>query len=261
MLDDEMKRIGQSDARIELLREQTEAIRRRSRACARGYLGWLVTDRGYREEFQQLSSAWPERIWRAGFPVIPMSIRRPFTAPVPEQDWEFVAAARFFLQRWSLETLVTPDLPLPLLPQLSAPAAYDPEWVGESGVSVYVPNYLFRERSISLLEIAELEQSFGHLTHLDGWLQERRKNWGALRFGHILDMFVYLELALKARYSERLTGVAESIDLAFASFWQRVSVRALKGSSSDSARGIRGELRRRLQVGETGDSSQGGADS
>jgi hypothetical protein len=84
--------------------------------------------------------------------------------------------------------MVTPEPPLPILPQLLSPSVYEAMALGESGLSVHIPTYLFRERSFTIAEVADLNQSFGHLGHVDGWLQKRPRGWGNDRFGRMLDL-------------------------------------------------------------------------
>jgi hypothetical protein len=45
-----------------------------TRRCARAYVGWLVTNPGFRSSYDAFASLWPKQIWKdAKFPAIPMS--------------------------------------------------------------------------------------------------------------------------------------------------------------------------------------------
>ena len=120
--------------------------------------------------------------------------------------------------------------------------------IEEAGLHIFVPNYLLRDRNLSIYEIAELQNGPTNIAHLDGWLEHRSAHWGYERYAQMLDLYVYLELAIRRRYGERLKGQIGRLDEAFTGFWLEskdgIQVLARKESTAKT----RQELQRRLKA-------------
>lgn len=123
--------------------------------------------------------------------------------------------AGLFLNRWGLETLLTPELPYPHQPQLDRMSLYDLTAM-PGGVVLYLPWYLFHDQTISLAEIARLRMEGRDLVHLKEWLQRTSQRWGFARYATMFDLYVFWVLGLQARYGNRLQGHVKRLEEAFA---------------------------------------------
>jgi hypothetical protein len=120
--------------------------------------------------------------------------------------------------------------------------------IEEAGLHIFVPNYLLRDRNLSVYEIAELQNGPADIAHLDGWLEDRLNHWGYERYAQMLDLYVYLELALKRRYGQRLKGKTGKLDEAFTRFWLEPKNDLQVHARIESTAKTRQELQRRLKA-------------
>jgi hypothetical protein len=96
---------------------------------------------------------------------------------------------------------------------------YDLRTMESAGILVFVPWYLLRKKDVSLGEIAKHERITRQPEELTEWLDGKpEKNFGPDRFAELLEVYVYLELCLKARYGNRLEGKINKIESALGRF-------------------------------------------
>ena len=79
----------------------------------RGFCGWLMTNRAFVAEHDQLIRQYADRIRDHDFP---KPVLASFGSPMPQipSDEPWVSAFRRFYSRWRLQSLVGPGLPMPL---------------------------------------------------------------------------------------------------------------------------------------------------
>ena len=82
------------------------------------------------------------------------------------------------------------------------------------------------------------------LNHLSPWIERKPKNFGLDRYAVMLQLFVYLELALKARYRTKVYGKIPDLDHAFGRFIRGADD---EDEPSDSIKKIRQFMQRRLK--------------
>lgn len=112
---------------------------------------------------------------------------------------------------------------------------------------MFLPWPLFIDQMIQYRQLVEFYQARNNLSHLADWLTAKNR-WGYARFARLMEMFVYLELALKQRYPERVKGRLEQIDLTFAKYWEVGRASSAKMEAQlDSVRKIRQKLGQRLR--------------
>ena len=173
-----------------------------------------------------------------------MSLMGEPPAPPAVEDREFYDDYLTVYQHWGLERLVSWELPVPLKPELVQPSLYHLTDLVSAGVLVFAPWYLLRDKTINLHVLANRKSVLSSTSHLKQWLGRKTDQWGHDRYARMLKLYVYLELALKARYGDRLRRQLDALDGAFAGFIYGDPVRA-----SDSVKKMRRELSRRLKAG------------
>ncbi|MEK6237960.1 MAG: hypothetical protein N2C14_24880, partial [Planctomycetales bacterium] len=203
--------------------------------------GWLVTDDCFRRECASFCHRWRTEIERRGLPALPFSFlgERPSVA---EEDREFYSECQQFHCRWGLDGLVTWDLPRPMRAELTDPALYPLSSVSSAGVTLFVPWHLLRDRSLDLHQLADHRRVLDAPKHLTSWLDKESKDWGHERFATMLRLYVYLDLALKRRYGDRLKGRTGKIDEALTLYLFG------RNADVDSVRKIRLFMRSRLNA-------------
>ena len=248
MLADEMRKAGWSDQEIRDHCENEQAIKTRIEERQWGYLGWLVTDAGFRQVRDALCERWGEQIVRrGGFPQIRMSWFGERPPEIEESERELHMDFHAFYRAWGLDRLVTWELPEPMRAELSQPSLYFSPDVGEAGFMVFVPWYLFRDKDLKLREIAEHKRDIHAPHHLNEWLSGKPKRFGFDRFAKMLEIYVYLELALRNRYGDRLRGKTDEMDHAFGSFLYGQGSQNWSGRvGADNVKKIRQKMKQRL---------------
>ena len=86
----------------------------------RGYLGWLTTDRLFRQEQQAIFVNWAERVAKTGVPImgpVMTDVKEvPSSKEATEGIAEFLEAFEAFFIRWRLQGMSAPYAPRPLAP-------------------------------------------------------------------------------------------------------------------------------------------------
>jgi hypothetical protein len=147
-----------------------------------------------------------------------------------------------------LESLVTWDLPQPVDAELVNKAPYDLESLGNAGLLLFVPWYLLFDKEFDLHKLAAHRLLTIPSWHIKHWFAKDPKKLGYERFGHMLQLYVYWELAFKSRYGKRLFGLTKQLDRAFGQFIYQTPKEGDRGITvEDSMKKLRQELSRRLQ--------------
>ncbi len=205
--------------RTDFQRKLADSFALKIRDHTKGYLGWLVTESTFRRElndFLQQHDSWINQEGR--FPEIPQwfcgeQLGRGSSSSERNKFREVEGG--FFLNRWGLETLLTPELPYPQQPQLDKMCLYDLTAV-PGGLVLFLPWYLFHDQTISLTEVAKIRTASRDLAHLKDWLRKTSNRWGYARYATMFDLYVFWTLGLQTRYGNRLHGFVKRLDEAFA---------------------------------------------
>lgn len=249
MLADEIRATGAGKREVDDYFAIEVRLKRELFARQRGYAGWLVTDAGFhvaRESFR--------REWRRDFeaqesrPTLPVSDFGETPKSPDKKDLPFFVAYWMFLQKWCLRGLCTWELPIPIQASVANPSEHPHNMLGDAGCSVFVPWYLARDQKLTLRDILGHESLITSLNHLQDWLEKSPNNLGHERFGQMLQLYVYYELALKARYSDRLRRNTKAIDRALGQYLKQVDLNSDSAITvGDSVKKIREEMSQRLK--------------
>ena len=233
------------------------------RYLMRGYVAWLIHDATFRDELRRLKNAWKDGPSRemptSNADVLDPQGWRGRGGPEAARWRDQVVLASQFLRRWSLARLDTWDLPIPVaadtlmtrmpaIPSLGATQAFD-RLNDPSGMSLFLPWWLFVDRDFSITRIKEYHAARLDLTRFQSWLEPNKKNrFGFARYEMLLDIHVYLNLAMKVRYPEMVSGNLGRLDQAFARWMGRRSSRKAETITADSIKRIRTHGARLLRV-------------
>lgn len=240
---------GWSVTQIDSYAQDERAFNERLEERQWGYIGWLVTDARFRRTRDQLRTRWATTIENRGrFPEIPRSWLGERPPAVPESERELYDDFHSFYRNWGLDRLVTWELPIPMTAGLNQSSLYFSPSVTDAGCMMFVPWYLFRDRDLKLREVAEHQREFHAPKHLQDWLSGKPQKWGFDRFAKMLQLYMYLELALKSRYSERLRGCTEPLQYALGGFlYQEERTSSTGFTGFENVKKIRQEMNRRLR--------------
>lgn len=195
-----------------------------------GYVGWLLTNPQFIAERDQLRNDWDRAVAALGaIPAYPVRVVDDPNVVQPPSGADdvtntFVSDFNMFYERWTLQSLVTWDLPMPLGANLTGhrhqlPTAI-PESVGR--FTIDIPSTLRLPANFplhSLLEVVQRQQTPAHLRPwLDAQDQMHEEGLRHGRFGHMFDLAFYRDTVLAGRYLERFQGSVAKLDEAFASF-------------------------------------------
>ena len=244
---DQMRQRGWSDQEIRRYSKKEQAIKTLIEKRQWGYIGGLVTDAGFRQDRDALRERWGKRIAQRGsFPQIPMSWSGERPPEIEKSERKLHAEFQAFYGAWGLDRLVTWELPMPMRTELNQPSLYFSPDVGEAGFMVFVPWYLFRDNDLKLRELAQHKLAFHAPHHLNEWLSGEPRQFGFDRFAKMLEIYVYLELALRSRYGDRLK--TEEMDHAFGSFLYGQGRQNWSGRVGvDNVKKIRQKMNQRLR--------------
>jgi hypothetical protein len=204
------------------------------------YTGWLVTNEQFRAERDELRDRLENhvRLWRR-FPRTPRSYLgerdsdslprrhpdKPRRATVLKRiaaglTAEEIAKSDFhmFYRRWCLDSFITWDLPLPMLPSLCDAFSYDTFTTPVSGVHLFIPWYLLRNQTLTLRTLADAHKLSLPPTHLKDWLERGTSKYAPKRFRYIAILYRYWHLALAKRFPEKIEGHVQALERAFASY-------------------------------------------
>ena len=251
---------------------QTE-VETHIRYLMRGYVAWLIHNATFRDELWRLKNAWKKGpSWEmptSNADVLDPHGWRGRGGPEAAQWRDQAVLASQFLRRWSLARLETWDLPVPVaadtlmtrtpaIPSLGATQPFD-RLNDPAGMSLFLPWWLFVDRDFSISRFKEYHAARLDLTRFQSWLEPKKKNgFGFARYEMLLDVHVYLNLALRVRYPEMVSGNIGRLDQAFARWMGRRSSRRADAITADSIKRIRTYGARLLRVNadvETGEPS------
>lgn len=189
----------------------------------RGYLGWLSTQHAFLDEHDALLSVHAERIHAHGFPK-PM-LTAASLPRVSDEEASWGREFKTFFERWRLQTLAAPYLPIPLAPQLPAITAH-----GQNQFSI--PDIYPTQGTGMINEIMEdvLHEHHGS-PHLTEWMAfigkgNTAKN-GMPAYGRRFQLQHFWRI-LTHRYPSELHGKKGVLCNAFADYFN-VSEDTIKG--------------------------------
>ena len=216
-----------------------------------GYAGWLVTDSGFRSERDDFRSRWEPTVKELGhFPPRDPSCEQDGYR-VKEPYREFYSAYLDLLNRWGLQEMPTWDTVVPLHPFYCGPGRDFIPNFAPAGFLFWEPCYRLREDKNRLNLIADLCLRQAVPDHLRGWLVERPSKWGPDRFARVWEIYLCFELALKARYADRIKGSIEPLDRSMAKFFCQGRPQGDNDAriyTGDSIKDARLMMNRRLQM-------------
>lgn len=205
-----------------------------------GYTGWLVTSPQYCLDVIRLKALRGVNG--------PPSLDDEATTSESNQHSQYCISFRALLAKWALSSMATWEIPIPLMPSLFPGDPVPTNGIAPSGVSMFLPWPFFVDQTFQYRDLFEFYRDRNHLSHFDDWLNNQN-SFGPDRCARLMEMFVYIELALKPRYGKRLKRKTEQIDRAFATFWDVDDADPLDIESKiDSVKRIRLELNRRLRT-------------
>jgi hypothetical protein len=247
----QMRLLGRSEAQVQAYHRRREQFRNRVIERQRGYVGWLLTHPDFRTERDAFFARWKTVLRRASEnDGQPLSLgQRPDTLP-PKRTRHFWADAVKFLWKWGLEAMATPELPLPIDPGLERPNFGHPSDLRAAGTVLFIPWYLVVDKDMRLEELIENNRLDTPLLHLKDWLPASEgRGWGFERYGVMLQLYIWITLALARRYPDRMAGQVIRVDRAFVRFelGENGSDKAI-ALRMDSIRRTRAELNRRLSL-------------
>lgn len=182
-----------------------------------GYAGWLATNAEFRDEVAQIQASLAEAIveW-GGIPRLPVEVLgRMFFSPQREYLGQHGQLMQWY-GRWNIEQLATWELPLPTTSGLQDVTIYSPDAVASGGLMLFVPWYLLRDKSLTIADVGAARHVAERHPQLAEWFRRGPQSLAYDRYAQMLVLYVYLELALRRRYGERLMGWSDSLDRAFA---------------------------------------------
>lgn len=250
MLIQEMRERGLSDQEVARHVAADKAYKQKIAERQAGYVGWLVTNPEFHRDRDQFRNRWEAKIDARGrFPHFPISMFGELPESPPLDDREYHSDWTQFYKRWSLDHLVTWDLPVPMRPQLTSFNFYRSSDVSEAGVVLFAPWYLLRDKDITLRDVAEQRSSISMPPEIAPWVQGMPKNWGHERYGVMLAIYIYLECCLKKRYGARLKGKTEALDLAMSRYYcDQSDTSPSPDSKVDTIGKIRKEMAKRIKA-------------
>jgi hypothetical protein len=202
------------EARCEAQREQELFERKREE-----YAGWLVTNSTYRSELRTLQEQWGATVASlGGFPILRGGPHGQTQAEPRSQHDECAAALAAFCSRWSLEGLLTWELPLPMQPSLN-PTLDDARQFGpQDGVTVALPWSVLRGSQPDFRAMLRRLRFLSVPEHLRDWICREGANGpaGAITAHRMFVLYRTLHLGLSRRYAEACEGNIERLDTAFA---------------------------------------------
>ena len=194
----------------------------------RGYCGWLLTNREFLGERDELFATWEDRLARDG---IPLSGPTMFGG-VPHEELvrkvldgeevRFLQQFETFYARWRLQHLLTAELPEPLAPQipLLTPVALLTH-MKAGGVTLYQPDTMPIPSANLVRQMLDDVRMSHDNEHLAEWVRivrKGRQNDHAVRaFGKIFVLHHYW-MQLEQRHPLLFKGRVRQVHEAFAEF-------------------------------------------
>jgi hypothetical protein len=237
LLTRQMQERGMNPRTVAAYFEEEDQRRRAIKSRIEAYAGWLVTNRQFRAERDDLQRDWGRRveIW-GGFPSQRRSCREkqpgsvgPPPAPATrasgrtdksgcEQIARINAPFEAFYHRWGLERFETWDIPQPVRPEFFVFTTHHRFPLSEAGIHLFIPWHLTRDQAFTLQDLVAHLRRTQDLTHLMDWLIKGQNDRGHRRYRRLFRLYRYHHLALVARYGESLRRKMGAIDRAFSSY-------------------------------------------
>lgn len=217
--------------------EQIEIVNTTGRAradrfanTARGYAGWLLTNRDFLAEQHSVLAEWKVEVAefhipRTGAVVTDHSLVAGASSPRDSRLCKFARAFEEFFVHWRLEGLPAPFLPSPLRPQM--PVAILASVLGhmrDGGQTFYMPDTFpvpTRDELRDLMEDAL--RGPGTPDHLAEWIANVQAGNSAKnavsRYARVFELQHYVRV-LYQRHKEALHRRKSSVNQAFAAFFQ-----------------------------------------
>lgn len=201
------------------------------RVAMRGYVGWLLTNRQFLDDRDQLFQKWPDHLAKHGIPQSgPTTFggvpHRDMFRPVRDKTMlDFLNDFAAFYARWRLQHLNTRELPEPLALQipLVTPLALLTHMEAGS-VSLYQPDTMPVPPRDQLRHALDDVRVARENDHLREWIKivrhERHSNWALDAYGDIFALHHYRTVLLQ-RHAEVFSRRLGKLDEAFAGFLGR----------------------------------------
>lgn len=209
----------------EFARNEANTIRQRafnvSSTKRTTYVGWLMSQMGYRQELGALRAAGAATITTWGrFPTrtaLQQLDRAQSTEP-------FAMTLLSFYTRWSLERLLTWEWPIPLhlVPFSTLHPAQ--ESGSGAGISLFLPWSILQGQQLAADQLLEALKTLSVPAHLRDWVtppKNTRKRTGVDSYELRASLYRYYWLGLRRRYSARFQRRQQIIDEAFAGWLKR----------------------------------------
>lgn len=230
LTDDEAAFLGKNPAEAANLARVANERLNPINGVRRGYLGWLLTNPTFLREHNQLLQRHVSSDEEYDFPMPRLS-----SATLPRRllviDDGWLRSCVQFYERWRLQSLVLPYLPLPLpvqIPKISDPATGSPQ---EGVVILSVPDiYAVRGRGLIAEMLEDALRAQGAPDHLQEWFQIIKQSSTKANvlpmYGRWFRLQHYWRL-LNRRYPQALRRKKHALVATFASFLS-ISVDSLK---------------------------------
>ncbi len=221
MLAEEYRNSGISESQIHRHLDNPISIFTEIGEIKKSYHGWLITNPDFIYDIIRFRNKWEQEIRRyGGFPKLPNQ-----WASDSIGSWEalsaFEKACLEFFSVWGLETLVTWHWPIPMDPDLDVGNREQHPFSSFGGVSLYIPWYLLRERTLDFQRIISEFRNFHVPPHLASWVAKRESKKGRLgenRFAKSLTIYRYFVLSLLKRYPDKCEANVSDLDKIFGEF-------------------------------------------
>jgi len=205
---------------------------------------WLVANWDFRHDLVQLREKWQTYVQDHGFPCpevfLGQSLGRSAAACRNKRSLGFLGEFEQLRSRWSLSTMLTWELPFPWPPNLGGTPIHDPLELTESGITLFLPWHALRTKSLPIRDFAVGTNIYRIPKGMRSWIAAEVGGLGPRRYQTQIRLYVYLELAIRVRYGDRLSRRMHLLDQAFSRFL------GFKEASEDSVKKIRLAMNREL---------------
>lgn len=251
--DTAFREVLSTDAFTEALAAQRQAIRQsiesRVRERLLGYSGWLVTHPEYWREVIRFQLAHYAVMQEYGECSPQFAVGAKFQGRRRNKNVEWAKAAlQALFDRWCLSGCCTFHIPEPTRAGMMVGDTIQSPGIRSDGITLFLPWPLLADRSFTVTELFEFHRKKTDLHHLDEWFGKSSK-LSYIRYSRMLQLYVYLHLALKQRYRDRLRGSMDDLDVAFAAFWEPTEKsKSALSKGAESVRKLRQALNRRRKA-------------
>jgi len=196
---------------------------------ARGYCGWLLTNRAFRQEHALLLRTWQKQVAKFGTPQGELVVLDRRDLPkwfrkTQDRTTDFAEAFGAYCARWRLSSITAPYLPTPLMPQLPATNALSLlGQMQDGGMTFYMPDIFpvpSREEQRTIME--ECAGRDRAQEHLRDWHKiAASSNTGKhtiARFARIFELQHFWR-ALQQRHTDALRRATGKLEQVFADYF------------------------------------------